>query len=77
LTIELPRQNDAWQFIGPMGSKERFKSYAALKDLPVDKGDWQMEMPDYLDACQSLDANLRRVRKELEKLGIADNTLVI
>jgi len=37
------------------------------KDLPVDKGDWQMEIPDYLGACQSLDANLGRVREELEK----------
>jgi uncharacterized sulfatase len=75
--IEPHHQNDASHFIGPIGSKDRFKAYAAPHDLPVDKGDWQMEMPDYLGACQSLDANLGRVREELEKLGIADNTLVI
>jgi uncharacterized sulfatase len=34
-------------------------------------------MPDYLGCCNSLDANVGRIRDELSKLGLADNTLVI
>ena len=75
--LEPHHQNDAHHFLGPVGSKERFKKYIAPLDLPPGKGDWQGELPNYLGACQSLDTNLGRIRKELDKLGIADHTLII
>lgn len=75
--LEPHHQNNASHFVGPVGSKERFKTYTSPLDLPPGTGDWEAEMPDYLGACQALDANLGRVRAELERLGIADNTLII
>ena len=34
-------------------------------------------MPDYLGSCNNLDANLGRLRDQLKKMGVAENTLVI
>jgi arylsulfatase A-like enzyme len=46
-------------------------------DLVDTKGDWRKELPDYLGCCWSLDQNLGRLRAELARLGMADDTLVI
>jgi len=75
--IEPHHQNDHRHFEGPRGSKERFKDFRVPGDLAGTKGDWQREMPDYLGCCASLDANLGRVRAELKRLGIADDTLLV
>lgn len=75
--IEPHHQNDHKHFEGPHGSKERFKDYSVPGDLVGTEGDWRAEMPDYLGCCNSLDANLGRLRAELERLGIAENTLII
>jgi uncharacterized sulfatase len=75
--LEPHQQNDANRFVGPDGSQDAFKTYRKPGDLLPGKGNWQQELPDYLGACHSLDANMGCVRAELEKLGLADNTLVI
>jgi len=75
--IEPHHQNDHRHYEGPHGSKERFKNFVAPGDLIDMEGDWQEEYPDYLGCINSLDQNVGRIRNELEKLGIADNTLII
>ena len=71
-------QNDHKHFEGPDGSKERFKDFTPPCDLVGHpEGDWQEEYPDYLGCCASLDHNLGRIRVEMEKLGLTDNTLII
>lgn len=75
--IEPHHQNDHGHFEGPRGSKERFKDFAVPGDLVDTAGDWREEYPDYLGCIHSLDRNLARIRGELERLGIADNTLLI
>jgi len=77
--LEPHHQNDHKHFEGPRGSKERFKNYRVPIDLPDSPmpGDWRAEMPDYLGCCHSLDANLGRLRDEVKKMGVADNTLIV
>jgi uncharacterized sulfatase len=75
--IESHHQNDHGHFEGPHGSKEKFRDYRVPGDLEGADGDWKAEMPDYLGCCNSLDANVGRIRDELAKLGLAESTLVI
>jgi len=75
--IEPHHQNDHKHFEGPKGSKERFKDYAVPGDLKDAAGDWKAEMPDYLGCCNNLDENVGRIRAELAKLGLAENTVVL
>ena len=75
--IEPHFQNDHACFEGPHGSKERFRDFVAPGDLVGLDGDWPGEYPDYLGCCASLDENVGRVRDELARLGIADDTVVI
>jgi len=70
-------QNDHVHFEGPTGSKERFKDSPVPGDLVGTEGDWREEYPDYLGCCWSLDQNVGRIREELTRLGLADNTLLI
>ena len=74
--IEPHQQNDHNHFEGPRGSGEKFKDYPVPGDLAGADGDWHREMPDYLGCCHSLDRNLGRIRQELQRLGLAENTLV-
>ncbi|NIA20787.1 MAG: sulfatase-like hydrolase/transferase [Anaerolineaceae bacterium] len=76
-TIEPHHQNDHKHYEGPAGSRERFAGFVVPGDLEGTEGDWRQEYPDYLGCCNSLDANLGRIRAELERLGMADNTLVV
>jgi uncharacterized sulfatase len=75
--IESHHQNDHGHFEGPRGSKEKFRDYRVPGDLEGAGGDWKAEMPDYLGCCNSLDANVGRIRDELAKLGLAQDTLVV
>ena len=75
--IEPHHQNDHGHFEGPHGSKERFKDFVAPDDLADAEGDWREEYPDYLGCVHSLDTNLGRIRAELERLGLSDDTLVM
>ncbi|MCL6519642.1 MAG: sulfatase-like hydrolase/transferase [Armatimonadetes bacterium] len=74
--IEPHFQNDHKHFEGPIGSKEKFKDFEPPGDLVGTEGDWREEYPDYLGCCNSLDYNLGRIRAELKKLGLEDNTLI-
>jgi uncharacterized sulfatase len=75
--LEPHHQNDHAHFEGPRSSKQRFADFVAPEDLRDAEGDWPQEMPDYLGCCHSLDQNVGRIREELERLGIADTTLLI
>lgn len=69
-------QNDHKHFEGPNGSKEKYKEFDVPGDLVGTQGDWREEYPDYLGCCNSLDQNLGRLRDELKKLGMDDNTVI-
>lgn len=75
--LEPHHQNDHNHFEGPQGSNDRFKDFVPPGDLAGLEGDWPQEYPDYLGCCHSLDANVGRLRAELDRLGIADDTLVV
>ena len=75
--IEPHHQNDHGHYEGPHGSKERFRDFHIPGDLAGTEGDWRAEMPDYLGCIHSLDENVGRICAELERLGLADNTLLI
>ncbi len=75
--IEPHQQNDHQRFEGPIGSRERFADYEVPGDLAGREGDWSEQFPDYLGCCAAVDENLGRLRAELERLGMSDNTLLI
>jgi arylsulfatase A-like enzyme len=75
--LEPHQQNDHDQYEGPAGSKERFKDFEVPGDLAGTEGDWRESYPDYLGCVNSVDENLGRIRSELDRLGWAENTLVI
>lgn len=69
-------QNDRNRFEGPLGSKERFRDYEVPGDLKDTGGDWRQNYPDYLGCCASIDRNFGRLRAELERRGIWDDTVI-
>jgi len=75
--IEPHHQNDLNRYVGPIGSKQRFKDHEVPGDLAGTDGDWRQHYPDYLGCCASIDENVGRLRAELQRLGLADNTLII
>ncbi len=75
--IEPHHQNEMKAFVGPEGSKARFKDPFVPEDLRSAEGDWPKELPDYYGCCASLDDGLGRVRSELERLGLDDKTIVM
>jgi uncharacterized sulfatase len=75
--IEPHHQNDHQHFEGPHGSRERFKDFVPPGDLIGTGGDWKAEYPDYLGCIASLDENVGRIRASLERLGMAEKTLII
>ncbi len=75
--IEPHHQNDHNHYEGPRGSKERFARFTPPGDLADAGGDWREEYPDYLGCVHALDANLGRIRDELDRLGLAEDTLIV
>ena len=75
--LEPHHQNDQNEYVGPEGSKEKYKNYEVPEDLKGKEGDWEENYPDYLGCCASLDKNVGRIRQQLEKQGLAENTLII
>jgi uncharacterized sulfatase len=75
--IEPHHQNDHGHYEGPAGSRERFAEFPVPGDLAGTGGDWREEYPDYLGCIHSLDANLGRIRVELDRQGLLDETLII
>ena len=74
--IEPHHQNDRNRYEGPEGSKEKFKDYEVPEDLKGTQGDWRENYPDYLGCCNSLDYNLGRIREQLERLNLSENTVI-
>ena len=75
--IEPHHQNDRKHYEGPEGSKEKFKDFVLPEDLKALKGDAEIEYPDYLGACESLDKNLGKLVDKLKEKGLYDNTIII
>ncbi len=75
--IEPHHQNDREHYEGPNGSREKFKDYEHPGDLIGTGGDWRGEYPDYLGCVNSLDNNLGRIRKQIEEMGLSEDTLII
>ncbi len=75
--LEPHHQNTTHQYEGPKGSKEQFSEFPTPPDLEGTKGDWRESYPDYLGCCNQLDKNLGRIRSELQRQGLTDNTLII
>lgn len=75
--IEPHHQNDRNTYEGPNGSKDKFKDFEAPGDLICTEGNWRENYPDYLGCCNSLDYNLGRIRDEIEKQGIEQETIIL
>jgi len=76
--LEPHHQNDLNRYVAPHGYAERYEEYPVPGDLiGQDGGDWQENLPDYYGICASIDENLGRLRAELERLGLADDTLIL
>ncbi len=75
--IEPHHQNDHNRYEGPHDAKERWKDFPVPGDLVGTEGDWRENYPDYLGCINSLDENLGRIRAELGKLGMAEDTVII
>ncbi len=75
--IEPHHQNDHNRYEGPHGSKARFAGYTVPGDLVDTEGDWRENYPDYLGCIHSIDENLGLMLDELERLGLAEDTLVL
>lgn len=69
-------QNDMGIFVGPEGSKEKFKDFKVPGDFEGTKGDWRENYPDYLGCCYSIDQNVQRIQKKLEELGLFEKTIL-
>ena len=70
-------QNDMKHFVAPRGYAERYKDCYVPPDLLDHEGDWKEELPDYYGMCARLDECLGRMLDELQRLKIADNTVVL
>ncbi|MBC7234811.1 MAG: sulfatase-like hydrolase/transferase, partial [Chloroflexi bacterium] len=75
--LEPHHQNDYNRYVAPRGYAERYANYDPPKDLVGQEGDWRENLPDYYGICASLDENLGRLRAELERLGLAENTVIL
>lgn len=76
--IEPHHQNDAHHYQGPKGSKEKYQNFQLPEDLKaLGGGDAKEEYPDYLGACERVDANLGRLIAKLKEKGLYENTVII
>lgn len=75
--IEPHHQNDRKRYEGPDGSKEKYKNFTLPADLAALKGDSEIEYPDYLGACASLDENLGRLIAKLKERGMYEDTIIL
>ena len=75
--IEPHHQNDHGHYEGPVGSKEKYRSYDLPPDLSALGGDAATEYPDYLGQCASLDENLGRIIRRLKEEGLYEDTVII
>jgi arylsulfatase A-like enzyme len=77
--IEPHHQNDRNRHEGPTGSAARWQNFVPPGDLAHLRGvgDWESSYPDYLGCCEAVDANVGRLLEALDRLGMAQDTVVI
>lgn len=76
--LEPHHQNNLDRYVAPRGYRERYTGAPAPGDLEqFHGGDWQENLPDYYGICANLDENLGRIRAELERLGLAKDTVIL
>ncbi|MBN1400314.1 MAG: sulfatase-like hydrolase/transferase [Anaerolineae bacterium] len=76
--LEPHHQNDMQRYVAPDGYAERYRDAPPPADLAAHpEGDWPANLADYYGICADLDENLGRVRAELERLGLAENTIIL
>jgi arylsulfatase A-like enzyme len=76
--LEPHQQNDWNRFVAPEGYAERYaQSLHVPPDLANLEGDWPEQLPSYYGAVASLDENLGRVLRELERLAMNESTVVL
>ncbi len=75
--LEPHHQNEMNRYVAPDGYAARYAHYDPPGDLAGQGGDWRENLPDYYGICADLDENLGRVRAELGRLGLAENTLIV
>jgi arylsulfatase A-like enzyme len=75
--LEPHHQNDTGRYEAPHGSSQRWQDFIAPGDLAGKKGNWRRDYADYLACIHSLDENAGRLRAELKRLGLSENTLIV
>ncbi len=75
--LEPHHQNNRLRVVGPPGGAARFRDFDRPGDLPVWRGDWRWNYPDYLAACASIDRNLGRLLDELLSSGRLEDTIMV
>jgi arylsulfatase A-like enzyme len=76
--LEPHHQNNLNRYVAPDGYAARYTQYPVPPDLMEHhQGDWQTNLPDYYGICARIDENLGRIRAELQRLGLAENTVII
>ena len=75
--LEPHHQNDLNRYDAPTGSRQEWENFEAPGDLANKTGPWRQDYADYLACIHSLDENVGRIRAELARLGLQQNTLLI
>jgi uncharacterized sulfatase len=75
--LEPHHQNDWNRFVAPDGYAERYANAPVPADLRERPGDWPSQWPDYLGMCARIDECVGKIFAELEKVGQADDTIVL
>jgi len=75
--LEPHQQNDMDSFVAPDGYAQRYEDPYVPPDLRDRPGEWHSELPDYYGTIRRIDECVGRLLDELERQGIADETLVV
>lgn len=69
-------QNDCNCFVAPNGYADRYRNSFVPADLKFFPGDWASQLPDYYGCIARVDENVGKLRQELSKLALTDNTIL-
>lgn len=76
--LEPHHQNDRETFVAPEGYADRYRRNPDVPpDLQNRPGDWYEELPDYYGICRRIDECFGRLLETLDRLDVADETLVL
>ena len=76
--LEPHHQNDMETYVAPEGYADRHRrSPFVPPDLRNRPGDWYAELPDYYGICERIDECLGRLIDALDRLELADDTVVL